>query len=139
MILDRVFGQRMDQHVEPLAVEHQKRHNMLELGGLEDDQHIGDRVGANRPVAETVELDTEFSPTAAHTRSAIGRVLPGRNRCARDSRGSRRAGSAEPLMRQPPGRARAQSRKAGLSHKPAPAGIPGLKISRNLPFRPAKS
>src|SRR5882757_2499598 len=35
VILDRILGQRVDQHIEPLAVQHQKRHDMLELVGLE--------------------------------------------------------------------------------------------------------
>jgi hypothetical protein len=41
MVLHRVFGQRMDQHGEPIAVQHQIRHDVLELVGLENDQNIG--------------------------------------------------------------------------------------------------
>jgi hypothetical protein len=41
MVLRNVFGQRMDEHVEPIAVQHQIRHDELELVGLEYDQNIG--------------------------------------------------------------------------------------------------
>src|SRR5438067_2459700 len=44
VVLDRVRGQRVDQYVEPLAVQHQVRHDTLKLVGLENDQRIADRV-----------------------------------------------------------------------------------------------
>src|SRR6266851_3238774 len=60
VVLDRVQGQRVDQHVEPVPVQHQIRHDMLELIGLEDDQDIGNRVRSARLVTKTVDLDSEF-------------------------------------------------------------------------------
>ena len=60
VVLHRVLGQRMDQYVEPLAVQHQMGHDMLELVGLENDQYIGDRVRPDRRVAEAVDLDREL-------------------------------------------------------------------------------
>src|SRR6266851_8493826 len=60
VVLDRVQGQRVDQDVEPVAVQHQIRYDMLELVGLEDDQDIGNRVRPARLVTKTVDLESEF-------------------------------------------------------------------------------
>src|SRR5205807_7385147 len=60
MVLHRVLGQRVDQYVEPVAVQHQIRHDVFELVGLENDQNIGDRVRPDRRVAEAVDLDPEL-------------------------------------------------------------------------------
>jgi hypothetical protein len=50
----------VDQYVEPGAVQHQIRHDLLELVGLENDKSIGDRVRSDRRVAEAVDLDPEL-------------------------------------------------------------------------------
>src|SRR5437879_3340889 len=60
VVLDRIGGQRVDEHVKPLPVKHQPRHDMIELVGLEDEQDIGDRVRPARLVAKPVILDPEL-------------------------------------------------------------------------------
>src|SRR5689334_17962774 len=55
------FGQRMDENVEALAVQHQPRHDFLELSGLEDDVELRNRVRASRFVAEGSRLYSEGS------------------------------------------------------------------------------
>ena len=60
VVLHRVLGQRVHQYVEPGAVEHPIRHDVLELIGLKNDWNIGDRVRSDRRVAEAVDLDREL-------------------------------------------------------------------------------
>ena len=60
MVLHRALGQRVDQYVEPVAVQHQIRHDMFELVGLENDQNVGDRVRPDRRITEAVDLDPEL-------------------------------------------------------------------------------
>src|SRR6266571_4769776 len=60
VVLDRIGRQRVDEHVEPLTVKHQPRHDMIELVGLEDEQDIRDRVRPARLVAKPVILDAEL-------------------------------------------------------------------------------
>jgi hypothetical protein len=77
MVLHRVLGKRMHQYVEPAAVQHQIRHDVLELFGLENDQNISDRMRPDCRVAEASISTRNFSPISAHTRSATARVLLG--------------------------------------------------------------
>ena len=58
--LDRIRCQRMHQHVEPGAVQHQIRDDMLELVRLEYDERVADRVRSARHVAELFDLDWEL-------------------------------------------------------------------------------
>src|SRR5690242_15842090 len=68
VVLHRVLGQRMHQHVEPAAVQHQIRHDMLELLGLENDQNIGVRMRSDRRVTEAVDLDRKLlADVCAHS------------------------------------------------------------------------
>src|SRR4029077_13445127 len=46
--------------VESVAVQHQIRHDMLELIGLEDDQGIADRVRSARRITELFDFDIEL-------------------------------------------------------------------------------
>jgi hypothetical protein len=61
VVVIRALRQRMDQHVETLAVQHQPRHDSLELLSLEDDVELRDRVRADRLVAEGSGLDSELA------------------------------------------------------------------------------
>src|SRR5271166_3699353 len=49
----------MNQNVEALAVQHQPRHDVLELLRLKDDAELRDRVRADRLVAEGSGSDRE--------------------------------------------------------------------------------
>ena len=62
VVRHRVLGQRVDENIEPVAVQHQVGHHMLELVGLENDQNVGDRVRPDRRVAEGIDLDLEILP-----------------------------------------------------------------------------
>jgi hypothetical protein len=44
MVVVRAFGQRMNENIETLAVQHQPGHDLLEFLGLEDDPELRDRV-----------------------------------------------------------------------------------------------
>ena len=74
MVLHRVRGQRVHQHVKSGAVQHQKRHNLRELLGRENDQNIGDRVRSDRRVAEALDLDPEL--LAERGAYALGAAVP---------------------------------------------------------------
>src|SRR5262249_46377515 len=56
VILHRIVGQRMDQHVEATAVQHQPLDDGLKLLGSEDDLGIGDRVWSDRLVPQAADL-----------------------------------------------------------------------------------
>src|ERR1700720_3785877 len=59
MVVVRAFGQRMHQYIEAVAVEHQPRHDVLELRVLENHIELRDRMRAARFVAECTGLDLE--------------------------------------------------------------------------------
>ena len=61
----------MDENVEALTVQHQPRHDFLELFGLEDDVELRDRVWASRLIAERAGL-----PNAAALRAPRGGLTP---------------------------------------------------------------
>jgi len=98
VVLDSIRGQRVDQHVEPVAVEHQIRYDMLELIGLENDQGIADRVRSARRITEFFDLDIELladrgtHPLGARTRLGVvidvGMIAEGSRRIAGSSRSS---------------------------------------------------
>src|SRR5262249_39676356 len=50
------FGQRMDEDVQAVTVQHQPRHDFLELCSLEDDVELRNRVRASRFIAEGPRL-----------------------------------------------------------------------------------
>src|SRR4051812_16387877 len=72
-------GQRVYQDVEPIAVQHQPGHDVLELRRLEDHVELRDRVRAARFVAEHAGLDLELAddPVAqlCRLRLALGVVI----------------------------------------------------------------
>src|SRR5512132_3982367 len=57
VVVDRVVGQRMDQHIQAVAMQHQPLSDGLKLLGREDDLDVGDWMWADRLVAEPAELD----------------------------------------------------------------------------------
>jgi hypothetical protein len=67
----------MHEYVESAAVQHQIRHNVLELFGLENDQNIGDRMRSDGASGKPSISTWNFSPISAHTRSATARVVLG--------------------------------------------------------------
>ena len=74
VVVDGVIAQRVDEDVEPLAVQHQPGHDFWELRRREDDLKVGDRVRTNRPVLETAKLDREFA--ANRLGQPFGQCLP---------------------------------------------------------------
>ena len=60
VVLDRVGGQRVDQYVEPVAIQHQIGHDMLELVRFENDERIADRMRPARSIAELLDFDREL-------------------------------------------------------------------------------
>src|SRR5271167_955321 len=50
----------MDENIETLAVQHQPRHDVPELLGLEDNAELRDRVRAYRLIAESPGFDGEL-------------------------------------------------------------------------------
>src|SRR6266705_1886584 len=60
VVVDRVGGERVNQHVKAIAVQHQPLDNGLKLLGLEDDLCVGDRMRPDRLVAEAAELDPKL-------------------------------------------------------------------------------
>src|SRR5262249_20009037 len=51
----------MNENVEALAVQHQPRHDVLELRGLEDHVELRDGMRSSRLVAESAGLDGELA------------------------------------------------------------------------------
>src|SRR5262249_28191830 len=68
------LGQRMDENVEALAVEHQPRHDFWELSGLEDDVELRNRMRASRFIAEASRL---YRKTSDECGSQTFRDFPG--------------------------------------------------------------
>src|SRR5262249_38706796 len=61
VVVVRALGQRMDEDVESFAVQHQPRHEFLELSGLKDDVELRNGMRASRFVAERSRFYGEFS------------------------------------------------------------------------------
>src|SRR5215469_1743704 len=57
VVFHSVSGQRVDQDVEAVSVQHQIWHDVFELVGLENDQSVADRVRSTRRIAELFNLD----------------------------------------------------------------------------------
>src|SRR5580704_4102182 len=59
VVIDHVVGQRVQQDVEPLAVEHQPRHDGRELLVPEDHLELRDRVRPDPVARKCADLDVE--------------------------------------------------------------------------------
>src|SRR3978361_2042303 len=59
-IIDHILGHEMNKNVETLAVEHQPRHEALELRRLENDVELRHRVRTPRFIAKATKFDSEF-------------------------------------------------------------------------------
>src|SRR5215469_9651974 len=60
VVVIRAFGQRMHQNVEAVAVQHQPRHDVLELRGLENHVELRNWVRTDGFVAERTRLGFEL-------------------------------------------------------------------------------
>src|SRR2546423_527369 len=75
MVVVGAVAQRVHEHVEPVAVQHQPRHDVLKFRRLKDDVELRDRMRPARLVAEAAGLDLEL---ADNRLAQFGRLRLGR-------------------------------------------------------------